>query len=393
MDSAVKALVVGAGIAGLTAAWWLVRDGHDVDVIERAKSLREDGYMIDFFGSGWDVAERMGLLADLAEIHYPVDELVTVAEDGRVRTRLPYAKVRSAFFDGRHFNFMRGDLLRVLFDALPRRVHVRFGEGFERGREKGYDLVIGADGVHSKVRTEMLGATNAERFLGFHAAAYVIDDERLARRLGSTFQTMTIPNRMAAVYPIRGGKIATFFVWSSDLAPAAAPNPRETLRHAYADVKWLVPDLLERIPHERDVYFDAVSQVVLDKWSAPKVTLVGDACQAVSLLAGQGASMAMGGAWALAEEVRRGGALEHVLSRYEARVKPLIESKQRSGRNMAARGSRRAVRGESRCATSRSAARSCRAWRGSSASASRARASCGRDPPVRVELLQLQRMC
>ncbi|MFQ5970733.1 MAG: FAD-dependent monooxygenase [Alphaproteobacteria bacterium] len=344
-----KVVICGGGIAGLTLSWWLSRDGHRVVLVDRSKGLRDEGYMIDFFGSGWDVAERMGLLDKLEGIHYQIDELTFVDEDGRRRSSVPYPRLRR-LFDDRHFNFTRGELERVLFEALGDAVEVRFGTSvasFEDGGEEvevtltdgtsdAYDLLVGADGIHSHVRRLALDAgEEALRFLGFHTAAYVIDDNTLRDPNGGAFRTMTVPGRQVAVYPIRGGRLATFFVHDAERQPDGVAAVGEVLRAVYGDLGWVVPDLLACLPADEHVYFDTVSQVVLDRWSRGRVTLVGDACQAVSLLAGQGASMAMGGAWALAAELREAGSIEDALARYEARVKPAIERKQKAGRRMA----------------------------------------------------------
>ena len=122
-----RVLICGAGIAGLTLGWSLERRGHDVVLIERSPRPRGPGFMLDFFGSGYDAAERMGLLADLAAIHDPVDWWVLLDSDGRERRLLPYSRLRERLFGNRHFNFTRGDLERVLLQKIEGRLAVRFG--------------------------------------------------------------------------------------------------------------------------------------------------------------------------------------------------------------------------------------------------------------------------
>ena len=125
-----RVLVVGAVLAGLTLALCLERNGHEAIVLERRPQLRGAGYMLDFFGSGYDAAERLGLLPKLEAIHYPIAWLSFLAPDGTPRFRISYETMRR-LLGGRHFNFMRGDLQRVLFDALARPDRVRFGSTVE----------------------------------------------------------------------------------------------------------------------------------------------------------------------------------------------------------------------------------------------------------------------
>lgn len=345
-----KVLIVGAGIAGLTLALCLRRAGHAVVVVEKANRLREEGYMIDFFGSGYDAADRLGLLPAIARIHYPVGRLAFLGADGHERFALPYPSLRRLVFGDRHFNFMRGDLERVLFDSLPGLTPLRFGTTVRElrdgngaaeatlsdGSTQPFDLVVAADGVHSHVRELAFGpASDFIRPLGYRTLAFVIEDPDLQRRIGDAFCTLTTPDRQVAVYPIRQGRVATFFIHRADgervdFSLAAA---RDELRAVYGRLDWIVPELIDRCGEDSSVYFDDVTQVVAPLWHRGRVALLGDACQCVSLLAGQGASMAMAAAYILAEELSQN--IEQALARYQNRVRPSIETKQSSGRTMA----------------------------------------------------------
>jgi 2-polyprenyl-6-methoxyphenol hydroxylase-like FAD-dependent oxidoreductase len=318
--------------------------------VERAPALRGGGYMIDSFGPGYDAAERAGLLPALAAIHEPIPRLRFVDARGREKFALAYPALRHLLAD-RHFNFLRGDLERALYEQVRRDVAVRFGtsvaafaeEGalvrvhFEDGTAACYDLLVRADGVHSRVRSLAFGAeARFARFLGYTAAAFFLDDTPPGV-LRDAFTTLTAPGRQVAVYPIRDGRLATFFVHragrrSAAGSPAAA---RDELRQVYGDLGWVVPALLEAA-RATDPYFDAVEQIALPCWSRGRVTLVGDACGCVSLLAGQGASLAVAGAAILAEELSAGEATPAAaLARYEARLRPAVVERQRAGRRMA----------------------------------------------------------
>jgi 2-polyprenyl-6-methoxyphenol hydroxylase-like FAD-dependent oxidoreductase len=340
-----KAIICGAGIAGLSLAWWLDRDGWDTLLVERAPSLRDEGYMIDFLGSGYDVAELMGLIPRLEGIHYPIPEIAFVDRNGRRVAGLDY-ELFHRLQSGRLLNFMRGDLERVLFEELPESVEVRFNltidevkpeEGqvevlLSDGERERADLLVGADGIHSRVRKLVFGEEHRFlRPLGLHTAAYVFEDKDLRRDLAGDFRMLSVPGRQVGLYPIREEKIASFFVHRTQ-ARELPPSYCEELERVYGDLGWLVPDALRHCGDNSGVYYDQVSQIEMPRWSRGRVTLVGDACQTVSLLAGQGASMAMGGAYLLARELRDNGPVQKCLAAYEGRLKPLIRRKQAAGR-------------------------------------------------------------
>ncbi len=345
-----KVLVSGAGIAGLTLALWLNRGGHAVELVERASEARDAGYMIDFFGSGYDVAEALGLLPELERIHVPIPRLAFVGSDGAERFSVAYPEIRK-LFDDRHFNFMRGALEEVLLGHVTGVARIRYGTTIEAlepagdavaarlddGTRGSYDLVVGADGVHSGVRGLAFGPE--ERFardLGLRTAAFVLGESPpgLARR--DAFVTLTVPDRQVGVYPIGDGRLATFFVWrgSETVEGRSDGEARAVLRAAFGDLGWIVPTLLARCP-AKGLYLDVVEQIEMPAWSAGRVSLVGDACGCVSLLAGQGASLAMTGAWALARALVDHREPLAALAAYERRMRPAIADKQAAGRGMA----------------------------------------------------------
>jgi 2-polyprenyl-6-methoxyphenol hydroxylase-like FAD-dependent oxidoreductase len=346
-------LISGAGIAGLTLAFWLSRDGHTVTVVEKSPALRDEGYMIDFFGPGYDVAELMGLLPALQQIHYPVPRFVFVDVQGHERFSVSYAAFRR-LFNGRHFNFMRGDLERVLYSHVKDDIRLLFDttvQSFRQEQERSgvqvsltdgttreFDLLVGADGVHSQVRSLAFGDEQRfTRFLGYYTAAFILEDRLREQVVADALYTLNVPGRQVAVYPIRSDKLATLFVYKANrtVHDFSAENAARELRAVYGGLDWIVPALLEWCDRS-GLYFDEVSQVELPRWSAGRVVLVGDACQCVSLAAGQGASLAMVGAYVLAEELtRHGNDLPSALRRYEERLKPSIEKKQKAGRRLA----------------------------------------------------------
>jgi 2-polyprenyl-6-methoxyphenol hydroxylase-like FAD-dependent oxidoreductase len=204
---------------------------------------------------------------------------------------------------------------------------------------KSVDLLVGADGVHSSVRQLAFGLPAAafSRALGYHMAAFILDEPPRQLDAPGALVTLTCPRRQISVYPIRGGRLATFFLHRAD-GPVQEPARDAAcgeLRRTYGDLGWIVPDLLARCETVESMYFDAVEQVQMPAWSIGRVVLVGDACQCVSPLAGQGASMALTAAFVLAEELAAQGDVRQAMARYEKRLKPAIERQQEAGRRMA----------------------------------------------------------
>ena len=343
-----KAIICGAGIAGLSLGCCLGRNGWDVIIVERAPSLRNEGYMIDFMGSGYDVAERLGLLPQLKEIAYDIPTVDWMDDKSHVSAQLDYHRF-ARMLDGRLLSLMRGDLERVIFEALPKSVDMRFGQTISGIEDKGdavtvtlsggavetADLLVGADGIHSQVRAETFGdESQFSRYLGYHTAAYIYEDAEAVGDLGNRFRIMALPGRQVGFYPIRGGKVAAFFAHVSK-DPALPADPVAELRRIYGDLGWLVPRSLDQAAKLPGIYYDQIAQIEMDRWSKGRVTLVGDAADAVSLLAGQGASLAMGTAYVLAEELRTKADVPSALDAYQQRLLADVRKKQESGRKTA----------------------------------------------------------
>jgi 2-polyprenyl-6-methoxyphenol hydroxylase-like FAD-dependent oxidoreductase len=342
------ALICGAGVAGLALAGPLGRLGWEVTVVERSSALRDGGYMIDFFGPGHDAAEAMGLLPSLRERAYAVSGVSYVDRRGKTVAGLDYRRAARAL-DGRLLDLMRGDLVQILYEALGDGVQVRFGSSVQSieetaggvtvtlsdGGRAGADLLVGADGIHSTTRALAFGPESAFlRHLGLHTAAYTFEHPELHERLAGRFTFTDSAERAVGLYGIRGGRVAAFTVHrTSD--PGLPDDPRSVVQETYADLGWVVPEVLSLCPPPPALYYDQVAQIEMPSWSSGRVALAGDACQAVSLLAGQGASLAVAGAHVMAEEVSRNDTVDAALARYHERMAPVVAAKQAAGRRTA----------------------------------------------------------
>ncbi|MFC4077755.1 FAD-dependent monooxygenase [Salinithrix halophila] len=343
--------MVGGGIAGLTLADCLLRTGHSVTVVEKAPKLRTEGYMIDFFGPGYEAAEEMGLRDELEKIHYPIESLKFLNPQGEEKFPLSYRFLRS-LLQGKHYNFMRGNLERVLYDRVKEHVDFRFGttiQSFVQDADHVYvtlsdgysltcDLLVGADGIHSKVRSLTFGENPSPlHFLGYNTAAFILDKQGMDAKYRNSFYMLTRPRRQVSVYPIDEERLATYFVYQSPRLNESITRKTiaRELRFHYGDLGWIVPELLALVETASDLYFDEVSQVRIPEWTRGRVTLIGDACQAVSLIAGQGASMAMAGAWVLSHEIEKEPNLSVALQNYEQLMRSPIANIQQYARKFA----------------------------------------------------------
>ncbi|GAA0222347.1 FAD-dependent monooxygenase [Saccharothrix mutabilis subsp. mutabilis] len=330
-----KVVVSGAGIAGLTLARRLGAAGHTVVVAERAPGPRPEGYMIDFFGPGYDVADRLGLLPRVHELGYRFIEAGYHDETGRRRAGLNFERFAQTL-DGRMTSIMRPDVERVLREDLPPSVRLRYAAAVRAvdnradgvsvaladGSTEEADLLVGADGIHSTVRRLVFGEGHV-RHLGFHTAAFTFTDPQVHALVEGRFCLTDTVGRQVGCYGLRDGRVAAFTVHRTD-DPTLPADPQAAVREAYAGMGWIVPRVLSHCPPQ--LYYDQVAQVVLPRWHKDRVVLVGDACGAVSLLAGQGASLGMGGAFVLADHLDD-------LSAYERRWRPVVEDKQQVARN------------------------------------------------------------
>jgi 2-polyprenyl-6-methoxyphenol hydroxylase-like FAD-dependent oxidoreductase len=244
---------------------------------------------------------------------------------------------------------MRPDLEFALRERLSLAVGLRFGVGPARidpslygvhvtltdGSTLDADLLVGADGLHSTVRSMVFGEEQrCVRYLGHHTAAFTFDDPHVHEELGDRFCLTDTAERQMGLYGLRDGKVAVFTVHRS-ADPRRPEDSRAALYREYGSLGWLVPRALAGCPPSSRIYYDQVAQTDLPSWSRGRVVLVGDACQAVSLLSGQGASLAIAGAYVLADQLAGTRRIEDALHGYERLWRPVIRDRQRAARRTA----------------------------------------------------------
>jgi 2-polyprenyl-6-methoxyphenol hydroxylase-like FAD-dependent oxidoreductase len=351
-------LISGAGVAGPTLAYWLHAAGFEPTIVERAPRLRTGGYVIDFWGLGYDIAERMGLTEAIQHVGYHMRELRIVDERGK-RVSGFGIDVFNNLTDGRFVTLRRSDLARLLFDTVEHRVETIFddeiaalndhGDGvevdFQNAGTRHFDLVIGADGLHSRLRHMIFGAQDRfEVRLGYVVAAFEACGYR--PRDDDVYVMFGAPGRMLGRIALADDRTLFLFVIAADnqaesmpldLAAQKALLRRRFIGSGSGNASWECGRILAELDGASELYFDRVSQIKVENWSKGRVALIGDAGFCVSLMAGQGSALAMTSAYVLAGELAAAkGNHEAAFARYENLLRAFIVSKQRGARRFAA---------------------------------------------------------
>ena len=335
-------LISGAGIAGPTLAYWLARAGFEVTVVDQSRGARSSGGPVDVRGEAVEVAASMGVMPRLTEAATRVREMRVVDGSGRVVATMDLMPSRRAS-GSREVEILRSRLAAILTEAARPDAEFLFDESiqdldqgpagvdvtFASGRQERFDLVVGADGLHSNVR-RLVFAPEAEvvRHLGLFIAGLPLLEGVEDPGVVLMYNT---PGTSVAIHPAGGEPVAAFIFRGSaqeGFDGRDQDRQKQVVCEAYAGAGWRVPELLEGLRATGDLYFDSVSEVRLARWSKGRVVLVGDAASCVSLF-GEGSSLAMVGAHTLARTLAETSDHALAFTRYEAIHRATCGPKQR----------------------------------------------------------------
>ncbi|MEO3891271.1 FAD-dependent monooxygenase [Nonomuraea sp. B5E05] len=341
-----RILISGASIAGLTLAHWLSRRGFEPTVIERSPRLRAGGNGVDVRDQAIEVAERMGVMPRIRAAGADVVGMAFLDASGEPLARMDLRP------RGDEVEIMRADLAAILHATAKRGVEYVFGDSiqslrqdddsvavtFEQGSPRRFDLVVGADGIHSTVRRLAFGPeTRFLRYLG-HYFAFADADPALGENRWVT--AYNEPGRMAGVYRSgnhTGAKANFMFHRREPLLydHRDIDRHKDLLREAFTGLGWHVPALLDRALADPDLYVDSLAQVRMPSWSSGRIALVGDAAYCASPVSGCGARLAMVGAYRLAGELATAdGYHEIAFRRYEDGFRDAVRRMQQVGPNL-----------------------------------------------------------
>ncbi|MES4906295.1 MULTISPECIES: FAD-dependent monooxygenase [unclassified Streptomyces] len=340
-------LISGASIAGPALAYWLHRHGFNPTIVERAPALRDGGYAVDFRGEAHlSILRRMGILDELERARTGMGHMSYVNSAGK-----PVADMPADLFAG-DLEVLRGDLARILYDATKEHTEYVFGDSitsltedpdgvtvtFERSAPRRFDLVIGADGLHSTTRRLTFGPEEQYvKHLGVHCAIFTTANHLGLDHTGHAYRTA---GRLVAMYSARHNTEAkAVFYFASpkqDLDRRDVARQQAALTEHFTGNGWQSERLLQDMRHAPDFYFDSVGQVHMDSWTRGRVALIGDAAYCPSSLSGMGSGLALVGAYVLAGELAAAHGDHRVaFARYEEEMREYATGCQKMGDGVA----------------------------------------------------------
>ena len=337
-----KILVTGGSVSANTLAWWLVKGGFDVTVVEKAPEFRDGGQNIDVRGAARTVLRRMGLEQRVEKEGTGETAWTFVDEKGEVVAKFEL-KDLGANGPTAELEILRGELAKIIFEQVRADVQYRFGDAieaisehdrlvnvcFRSGKEENYDLVVVAEGVGSSTRELVLKGENEPRWMDITMGYFTIpkgqDDSSEARWYNAP------GGRSVFLRPDNKGStraVLTLQAAIREVPEHSLEEQKRWLKQTFADAGWETPRVLDGLDKADDLYFDVLRQVKLDRWHKGRVVLTGDAAWCATPLSGIGTTLAIVGAYVLAGELSKTDNIEDALISYEKIMRPFVEQGQ-----------------------------------------------------------------
>ena len=331
-----KVLIVGAGMGGLALAAYLHTDGHDVTVIEKKKDGKQRGFVLGLWSNGLHTLAPFDVLDRIRQESMLLSQEFIRDKTGALLARIDYNQFTEQY--GEVYLLPHTALHAILrtlvtdvpiyfettistLEEQPQGVLVTYGDGTRHT----YDLVIGADGIHSQVRQILF---DDEGFSYSGLSLWLSMLPPLGKKMPTEPNDLFGEGEYVGIFPTKSKQTGVLFLAKMPDEVSDLPEQRiPYLRERFADFGWIVPDILQALHDPRAIFYDTVDQVSLETWHKGRVVLLGDAAHAVSPTAALGGAMALEDAHVLTEELRYADAAhyEQALAQYEQRRRPRVE--------------------------------------------------------------------
>jgi 2-polyprenyl-6-methoxyphenol hydroxylase-like FAD-dependent oxidoreductase len=336
-----RVLISGAGVAGPALAHSLLRCGFQVTLVERAATLRPGGHAIDVRGVALEVLRRMGLYDAAHARRTHMNGGSVLDADGNEVSRSEERSFSGGRFDSGDIELFRDDLVRLMYEGTQGAAEYLWNDSiaaveqsadtvrvsFERAGPREFDLLVAADGLHSKVRRLVFGDEAAcLHSFGIGLAIFSTPNLLQLRDWQVTYRDaqsgyVIYPNLDNSQLRVNLG----FALQSQDAWRGEVSAQKTLVARSCAHMRGQIPRLLQAMAESPDFYFGDIGQVKMPRWSSGRVVVLGDAAYCPSPFSGQGTSLALVGAYILARELQRTPAdFTSALERYESRMRPYV---------------------------------------------------------------------
>lgn len=335
-----RALISGASIAGPVTAYWLAKAGWEVVVIEKSENLRLGGQNIDFTDAAIEVVEKMGLIGAVKEKHTGEKGLQFVDTNNIPKAEFPAGDKSWT----REIEILRGDLVEIFVTATQESTDYKFGKSikklvnhpdhvsvtFNDDTEEDFTLVIAADGMNSSTRSLILGEENQVSYIGCWASYFTIPRIDKDNDWWRWYTSST--GIVAFLRPDNRGSMrasVNFLDADSSTRQLTLDEKKVILQNRMKGAGWECDRISDALKNCNDVFLGPLHQVKAASWHKEKCVLVGDAAYCPTPYTGMGTTLAIIGAYILAQELASNTKVEDAFRKYEGHFRSFVESVQK----------------------------------------------------------------